>query len=66
MMDLFESTDALQIVGLNAPLATRMRPQSLTDFVGQSHILSEGKLLLRQIEADRVSSLIFYGPPRGG
>lgn len=66
MMDLFESTDSAQLVGENAPLATRMRPQTLSDFVGQSHILSEGNLLLRQIQADRVSSLIFYGPPGVG
>jgi len=49
-----------------APLATRLRPHDLKDFVGQKHILSEGKLLIRAIEADRLSSLILYGPPGCG
>jgi len=50
----------------DAPLSFRMRPQSLDDFVGQKHILGEGKLLTRAIEADRITSLIFYGPPGVG
>lgn len=45
------------------PLAARMRPRTLTEYAGQGHILGEGKLLRRAIEADRFSSLIFYGPP---
>ncbi len=49
-----------------APLATRMRPHSLSEFVGQSHILAEGKLLWRAIQADRISSIILYGPPGTG
>jgi putative ATPase len=49
-----------------APLATRMRPQTLEDFIGQRHILAEGKLLWRAIKADRVSSIILYGPPGTG
>jgi len=49
-----------------APLATRMRPCSLEEFVGQSHILAPGQLLRRAIEADRIQSLIFYGPPGTG
>ncbi len=48
------------------PLAARMRPRSLQDYCGQEHILGEGKLLRRAIEADRFSSLIFYGPPGVG
>jgi putative ATPase len=48
------------------PLAARMRPRSLQDYSGQEHILGEGKLLRRAIEADRFSSLIFYGPPGVG
>ncbi|MEM7602004.1 MAG: replication-associated recombination protein A [Verrucomicrobiota bacterium] len=48
------------------PLAARMRPQNLDQYVGQSHILGEGKLLRRAVEADRFSSLIFYGPPGVG
>lgn len=48
------------------PLAARMRPQSIQEVIGQSHILAPGKLLRRAIEADQVSSLIFYGPPGTG
>ena len=47
-----------------APLAARMRPRTLEEFVGQQHILKPGMLLRRAIEADRIQSLIFYGPPR--
>ena len=50
----------------NAPLAKRMRPSTLEEFVGQETILGEGKLLRRAIEADRISSLILYGPPGTG
>ncbi len=48
------------------PLAARMRPRTLDEYVGQSHILGQGKLLRRAIEADRFTSLIFYGPPGVG
>ncbi len=48
------------------PLADRMRPQTLDEFVGQAHILGEGTLLRRAIQADRLASLIFYGPPGTG
>jgi len=48
------------------PLAARMRPRNLDDFVGQSHILGKGRLLRRMVEADRLSSLILYGPPGCG
>src|SRR3974390_548224 len=48
------------------PLAARMRPRNLGDFVGQTHILGPGQLLRRAIEADRIQSLIFYGPPGTG
>src|ERR1041385_8385652 len=48
------------------PLAARMRPCNLNDFVGQTHILAPGQLLRRAIEADRIQSLIFYGPPGTG
>ncbi len=49
-----------------APLAARMRPQSLNEIVGQDHILGSDKLLRRAIEADRISSIILYGPPGCG
>src|SRR5437763_1099956 len=45
------------------PLAARMRPRSLDEFAGQTHILGPGQLLRRAIESDRIQSLIFYGPP---
>lgn len=48
------------------PLAARMRPRTLNEFAGQSHILGPGQLLRRAIEADRIQSLIFYGPPGTG
>jgi putative ATPase len=48
------------------PLASRMRPRTLEEFAGQSHILAPGMLLRRAIEADRIQSLIFYGPPGTG
>lgn len=48
------------------PLAARMRPASLDEVVGQDHILGPGRLLRRAIEADRLSSMIFYGPPGCG
>ena len=49
-----------------APLAARMRPRTLDEYTGQSHILAPGQLLRRAIEADRLQSLIFYGPPGTG
>src|SRR5437868_169483 len=48
------------------PLAARMRPASLEEFVGQEHFLGEGKLLRRLLAADRLGSVIFYGPPGTG
>ncbi|KPK61441.1 MAG: AAA family ATPase [Planctomycetes bacterium SM23_32] len=52
--------------GPDAPLATRMRPRTLEEFVGQQHFVGEGQLLWRMIRADRLASLIFYGPPGTG
>lgn len=49
-----------------APLADRMRPQNIENFFGQSHIIGEGKLLRRAIKADRLSSIILYGPSGTG
>jgi len=53
-------------LGNGVPLAARMRPLTLDDYVGQAHIMGEGKLLRRAVEADRFTSLIFYGPPGVG
>ena len=70
MPDLFEpepeSLAAPKAPPASAPLAARMRPQTLEDVVGQEHILGPGKLLRRAIEADRISSVLFYGPPGVG
>ena len=66
MQDLFEEAHETAAVNTAAPLATRMRPRSLEEFVGQQHILAPGKLLRRAIEADRLPSVIFYGPPGTG
>ena len=62
-MDLF---DAAAEQTKDAPLAERMRPRTLEEFVGQGHILGEGKLLRRLIETDQLTSLIFWGPPGSG
>ena len=66
MHDLFAETENLERVSAAAPLATRMRPRTLEEFVGQEHILGPGKLLRRAIEADRLPSLIISGPPGSG
>ncbi len=50
----------------NSPLAYRMRPRTLEEFVNQKHLLAEGKPLLRAIKADRLTSIILYGPPGTG
>jgi putative ATPase len=62
---LFGSSERARIAAA-APLAVRMRPRSLDEFVGQSHFVGQGKLLRRMLEADALSSLIFYGPPGVG
>lgn len=63
--DLFEYRRKLQMEK-NQPLAARMRPRSLDEFVGQEHIVGPGTLLRRAIEADRVSSMVLWGPPGTG
>src|SRR6266702_3124610 len=64
-MDLFENRAAAEQIK-DAPLAERMRPQTLDEFIGQKHLLGEGKLLRRLIETDQLTSLIFSGPPGSG
>jgi putative ATPase len=66
VQDLFEEAQEIETANTAAPLATRMRPRSLEEFAGQEHILAPGKLLRRAIEADRLPSVIFYGPPGSG
>jgi putative ATPase len=65
MADLF-SDAARERVAEIAPLAQRMRPRTLDEFVGQTHVLAEGSALRLAIEQDRMASAIFYGPPGSG
>ena len=51
---------------MNMPLAYRMSPESLDEYIGQEHIIGKGKMLRRMIEADRLSSVILFGPPGVG
>lgn len=60
-MDLFSHNEQQ-----GAPLADRMRPRTLDEFIGQEHIVGKGRLLRRAIEADKLSSSIFFGPPGSG
>lgn len=62
MADEFFATDRQKF----APLAARMRPKTLEEYAGQEHILGPGKLFTRAIEADRLSSIVLYGPPGSG
>jgi putative ATPase len=64
-MSLFEQAEQ-QNLQRAQPLAARIRPASLDEFVGQRHFLGEGKLLRRLLKADRLGSVIFYGPPGTG
>jgi putative ATPase len=64
-MKLFQQAREPQIEQ-EAPLAHRVRPRTLDEFVGQEHIVGPGRLLRRAIQADQLSSLIFYGPPGTG
>ncbi len=61
MADLFSSSP-----NKNEPLAFRMRPRNLSEYIGQDHILGKGRLLRRAIQADQLSSVILYGPPGTG
>lgn len=63
--DLFERHRE-ELLKKTAPLADRMRPRTLDEFVGQDHIIGDGRLLRRAIQVDQLSSLIFYGPPGTG
>jgi putative ATPase len=64
-MNLFDHASAERLKK-EQPLAARMRPRTLDEYVGQEHMLAPGRLLRRAIQADRVSSLILYGPPGTG
>ncbi|MDD5972118.1 MAG: AAA family ATPase [Spirochaetales bacterium] len=62
MSDLFSSQEQIS----SQPLAYRMRPRNLDEYIGQEHIIGKGRLLRRAIQADLLSSVIFYGPPGTG
>ncbi|NLZ80945.1 MAG: AAA family ATPase, partial [Clostridiales bacterium] len=64
-MDLFEYMRNTSMEK-ESPLASRLRPTTLEEVVGQSHIIGKDKLLYRAIKADKVSSILFYGPPGTG
>ena len=65
MTDMFQLSAKKQLEN-SSPLAERMRPRTLDEFVGQKEILGEGRLLRRMITADKISSVIFFGPPGSG
>ncbi|WP_270179404.1 AAA family ATPase [Alkalihalobacillus sp. CinArs1] len=64
-MDLFDYSSK-QKNTLSGPLASRMRPRTIEEFIGQDHIIGEGKLLRRAIQADQLTPMIFFGPPGTG
>ena len=64
-MDLFEYAKS-KTLDRESPLASRLRPTSLEEVVGQEHIVGKDKLLYRAIKADKLTSVIFYGPPGTG
>ena len=64
-MDLFELNRINQLEK-SAPLADRIRPKDLNDYLGQDHLIGDGKIINRMIKADRIYSMIFYGPPGVG
>lgn len=64
-MDLFDYS-CQKALKKESPLASRIRPETVEEFVGQQHIVGKGKLLYRAIKADRITSIIFYGPPGTG
>ena len=60
--DLFSAAQDISV----EPLAARMRPRTIDEYIGQEHIIGKGRLLRRAIQADLLSSVIFYGPPGTG
>jgi len=65
IMDMFERQIEEQR-GQQAPLATRMRPTSFNEFVGQEHLIGEGRVLRKAIESGRIPSIVLWGPPGSG
>lgn len=65
-LSLFDSEHTENAAPMTAPLADRMRPRELSEYVGQSHLLGEGRLLRRILEQEQIPSMIFWGPPGVG
>ncbi|HEX9974587.1 MAG TPA: replication-associated recombination protein A, partial [bacterium] len=65
-MDLFDTKKAHLTSSKQTPLAERMRPQSLDEFIGQQHLIGSGKIIRQAIEQDKLISMIFWGPPGVG
>ncbi len=65
-MDLFSDAETEPSFTLTAPLASRLRPETLAEYVGQTHLVGPGKILEQLIRNDRISSMIFWGPPGVG
>ncbi|MCM1541456.1 MAG: replication-associated recombination protein A [Blautia sp.] len=65
-LSLFDTQTEHSLSPAAAPLADRMRPRTLEDYIGQKHLLGEGKLLRRMLEQDQIPSMIFWGPPGVG
>ncbi len=65
-ISLFDNQNENSLSPLSAPLADRMRPRSLEDYIGQEHLLGKGKLLRQMLERDQICSMIFWGPPGVG
>lgn len=65
-LSLFDTQTEHSLSPASAPLADRMRPRVLEDYIGQKHLLGEGKLLRRMLEQDQIPSMIFWGPPGVG
>ena len=63
-MDLFDFGQSQQ--PSTAPLADRVRPRALNEFIGQKHLIGDNSLLVRAIKADKLGNCIFYGPPGTG
>lgn len=65
-LSLFDPQSENSLSSVSTPLADRMRPQVLEDYIGQKHLLGEGRLLRRMLEQDQIPSMIFWGPPGVG
>lgn len=65
-ISLFDTQNENNIPSVNAPLADRMRPRDLDDYIGQQHLVGQGKILRRMLEQDTIPSMIFWGPPGVG